>query len=172
MEEKIIDYYVTPEEYEIAKSNGIPYRTVNARIRSLGWSKQRAIAEPVLIRDRGLDENYVHKAELNGISRDVFAYRIKHGYSNEEASTIPPRNNKKFMSELGKKCRKYSKELIQMAESNGISIRTFYRRIQKNKWDTIKAATTPLIVGKERAIMGKEAYRKIHGNEFGNIMGL
>lgn len=125
MEEKIIDYYVTPEEYEIAKSNGIPYRTVNARIRSLGWSKQRAIAEPVLIRDRGLDENYVHKAELNGISRDVFAYRIKHGYSNEEASTIPPRNNKKFMSELGKKCRKYSKEQMGYDKSSNYTINSW-----------------------------------------------
>lgn len=172
MGEKAIDYYVTPEEYAIAEKNGIPYKIVNQRIRSSGWSKQKAITEPVLKRNRGLNEEYVQKAKLNGISREVFAYRVKHGYTNEEAATIPLKNNKKFMSELGKKCRKYPKELIKLAESNGISIRTFYRRIQKNKWNPIKAATIPLIVGKERACMGKEAYRKIHGNEFGNIIGL
>ena len=166
------DYYVTPDEYDIAKKNGIPYRIVNARIRSSGWSKQRAITEPVLKRDRGLNEEYVKKAKLNGISRDVFAYRVSHGYTNEEAATIPVRDNKKLMSQLGKKRRKYSKELIKLAESNGISIRTFYKRIQKNKWDPIKAATTPLILGTERAKMGAKAYREIHGNEFGKIIGL
>lgn len=166
------DYYVTPEEYEKAKNNGISYSIVNSRIRSYGWNKERALTEKPIIRDRHLNEKYVDLAKNNGISREAYAYRVSHGYSEYEAATIPIKNRKKHMSELGKGKRKYSKEIIELARSNGISIRTFYRRIQKDKWSPMKAATTPLIVGRERALLGAKSYEKIHGYSFATGGGL
>ena len=37
------DYYITPEEYEIAERNGVCASTLNRRIRDLGWEKDIAI---------------------------------------------------------------------------------------------------------------------------------
>lgn len=128
---------------------------VNSRVRSLGWSKEKAITTKPIIRNRNLNKEYLKIAIQNGISMETFAYRVSHKWTLEDAASIQPKDNKKQMSELGKKRRKYSKELIELAESNGIKIRTFYQRVQKYKMNPYEAATKPLIIGIERAMMGK-----------------
>ena len=40
------DFYITPEEYKIAAQNGINRKTLEDRIRKLGWNKERAINTP------------------------------------------------------------------------------------------------------------------------------
>ncbi len=40
------DFYITPEEYEVAEKNGIDKRTLEQRIREYGWDKERAITIP------------------------------------------------------------------------------------------------------------------------------
>lgn len=37
------EYYITPEEYEMAAENGISRSTLNRRVRDLGWEKEIAI---------------------------------------------------------------------------------------------------------------------------------
>jgi len=39
-------FYITPEEYQIAEQNGISAATLEARVRSLAWKKERAIYTP------------------------------------------------------------------------------------------------------------------------------
>jgi len=162
------DFYITPEEYEIAEQHGISRQMVNNRVRSLGWNKEIALTQEPNVR-KLLDKELVNKAKENGIGRETLRYRINNGWNLEDASTIPPLDTKELMRTLGEKSRKYSKELIEIAKTNGISIKTFYERIHIYKWDVVKAANTPLIVGKERALMGANAYRKIYGKPFGNV---
>lgn len=40
-------WYITPEEYKIAESNGISRETLNGRVRKCGWSIERACTEPL-----------------------------------------------------------------------------------------------------------------------------
>lgn len=42
-----LDYYISPEEYELASKIEITPFTLERRIRLLGWSKQRAMTTPV-----------------------------------------------------------------------------------------------------------------------------
>lgn len=162
------EFYITPEEYAIAEKNGISRQMVNNRVRSLGWDKKRALTQKPNVR-KLLNKDLLDKAAKNGIGRETFRYRINNGWSLEDAVTVPPMDRKKLMKKLGEKSRKYPKELIATAKANGISIKTFYERIHTYKWDVIKAANTPLIVGKERALIGANAYRKIYGKPFGHI---
>lgn len=157
------DFYVTPDEYEIAKANGISYRMVNHRIRSLGWGKQKALTAPAIMRDRHLNEDFVKIAKQNGISRETFAYRVAHGWSEEDASTKTVANIKEHMSNLGKKTRKYSKDLIELAERNGINIHTFYSRITRGLTE-LEAATMPLMSKIEIARRATET-RKRNGTK-------
>lgn len=42
----IYDFYITPEEYEIAVKNGIGKVALENRIRKHGWDKERALTQP------------------------------------------------------------------------------------------------------------------------------
>ncbi|WP_261795499.1 hypothetical protein [Bacillus licheniformis] len=46
------DFYITPEEFAQAEANGICKDTLIWRVRRQGWSKQRALTEPVQFQDR------------------------------------------------------------------------------------------------------------------------
>lgn len=158
---KAYDFYITPNEYEIAKDNGIDKKTVDNRVRSLGWDKKRAITTPIK-RRKFFDKELIKKAAENGISEMTLKYRVKNGWSIEDAVTKKPINIKEQMKEFGKSKRKYPKALIKNAEKNGISIRTFYQRVQKYGMTPEQAANTPIISFYERGIRGKEAFLKIY----------
>jgi uncharacterized protein YjcR len=138
----VYDYYVTPEEYEIAQKNGISPGRVNDRIRNYGWSKKDAITIPPM-KMKPFNEKYVKLAESNGISRDTFRLRVRHyGMSEYEAATKPLQDRKKQANIMQKKRKKYPDELLELAKKNGIKYTTFIARINRLRWDPLKAATT------------------------------
>lgn len=87
-----MNVYITPEEYEAAAAHGISARTLNLRIRTYGWPKDRALTEPVQQRTDWSEWHAV--AEVNGISLITFRTRIYRGWTPERAATEPPRPRK------------------------------------------------------------------------------
>ena len=51
----VYDFYITPEEYKRAAENGIRKAALEARIRKLGWDKERA------------NQHKKEKTALNGV---------------------------------------------------------------------------------------------------------
>ena len=128
----IYDFYITPEEYEIALRNGISNYTLERRIRLYGWSKERALSEPS--QKHNNRDKWLKIALKNGIKRSTFLGRInKYGWSEERAATI-------LVIETSVKNRKYSDELYKTLEKNGISKTLFYDRIRKG-WSKDRAST-------------------------------
>lgn len=122
---KSYDWYITPEEYEIAAQNGIKRDTLEHRIRYHGWDKEKAITEPV----RGSKQNkWIEIANKNGICRETFNSRIYNcNWSLEEAATIPVK-------------KKYPKWAREELKKNGIKYTTFTKRIE-NGWEFKRAYT-------------------------------
>jgi len=87
-----MNIYITPEEYEVAAGSGISKKTLELRVREYGWSKERALPEPV---QRRTDwSEWYAVAERNGISHGTFRARIYRGWTPERAATEPPRPRK------------------------------------------------------------------------------
>ena len=142
------DYYITPDEYEIAKRNGIPRNTLEQRIRDLLWDKQRAITEPPKNMSKGYGE-YAKKAEKIGVKSNTFYTRVKRGWSPERAATTPIiKTDNKFLDEQRKKgikkIRKYPDWVYEELKKNNINRDTFWRRVNTYKWSVEKACTTPV----------------------------
>lgn len=55
-----------------------------------------------------------------------------------------------------KKVRKYPKEILELARSNGISYITFKQRVRQLKWEMIRAATTPIMTRREIGLLAKK----------------
>ncbi|MEC1021437.1 hypothetical protein, partial [Bacillus paralicheniformis] len=166
------DFYITPEEFAQAEANGICKDTLIWRIRRQGWGKQRALTEPVQFQDRDkfsvIWDEWGKLAEENGVSRSVFRYRLRRGWTEEKAATTPKidRNeHMKRMCELSPrtKRRKFSEDLVRLAESNGVSYRTLQSRVKKLGWDPYTAATTPVVSLREIQRKGNQAFRKKYG---------
>lgn len=86
-------------------------------------------------------------ASNNGISRDLVNKRVRsYGWNKLKAITIAP-----------KPVKKYSKEIIELAESNGISIDVFYSRV-KYGWSQERAATE--LINSREEIISKMAHLK------------
>lgn len=66
------DFYISPNDYQIAEKNGIPTHLVNNRIRDYGWDKQRAITQPVQKTDL---KEWAKIAKQNGIAYNTFCPR-------------------------------------------------------------------------------------------------
>lgn len=81
-------YYITPEQYEEARKNGITKKLLDIRVRSLGWDMERATTEPV--QGYGHLKKWATVAEQNGICYSTFCSRIhKQRLSLKEAATRP-----------------------------------------------------------------------------------
>lgn len=158
---KVYDYYITPEEYEIASKNNISIDRVNQRVRVYGWSKERAITEK--IRSQADYSDWWNILDKNGINRQTFYYRVNNGWDIEKAATLPPMTNKEKSDLLisKRKYRKYPKEIVELAKRNGISYKTFKTRVQNLKWNIIKAATTPVRTRRECRLLAKEKKEKL-----------
>lgn len=86
------DYYITDEDYDRAKENGIKPNTLEKRIRWYGWSKDKAISSPT--QRRTCRRYYSTMAKNNGIKYQTFMNRIsKLGWSMERAASEPTKNN-------------------------------------------------------------------------------
>ncbi|MFC7801294.1 hypothetical protein ACFTRE_15690 [Bacillus subtilis] len=163
------DFYITPEEFAQAEANGICKDTLIWRIRRKGWSKQRALTEPVQFQDRDKFRVEWSKwgkfAEENGVSRSVFYGKVKMGWDSEKAATTPKidqNEHMKRMCELSPrtKRRKFSEDLVRLAESNGVSYTNLQNRVTNKGWDPYTAATTPLMSRHEIQRKGNQTFRK------------
>jgi len=88
-----VNVYITPEEYEAAAAHGISARTLNLRIRTYGWPKDRALTEPV--QQRTDWSEWYAVAERNGIARVTFQVRVHRGWPPERAATVSPRKRRR-----------------------------------------------------------------------------
>ena len=164
---EVYDYYITPEEYEIASKNNISRDNVNKRIRWLGWSKKRAITEKPRHPNNDYSE-WLDILDKNGINRQTFYTRIRNGCDINKAVTMPAMTKEEkfnLLNEIAKKkVRKYPKEIVELAKSNGISYNTFRFRVSQSKWDMMRAATTPLMTPREKGLLVKEKISKYIDN--------
>lgn len=120
------NYYITPEEYNIAEKNGISKSTLYRRVYYYGWEKERAINTKPIINKRC---EWSKLAWKNGISHAAYYSRVnKLGWSRQKAATTPIQK------------RKYSLELIETAKQNGISYQRVRQRI-RDGWNEHDAST-------------------------------
>src|SRR5690625_750711 len=96
------DFYVTDEEYAKAKEKNISYDLVNTRIRSLGWSKEKAINTPVkkYSKKRNKYGEWANIAIDNNIPYSTFAARVRDGMDVERAATRPLRCKRAWAQEM------------------------------------------------------------------------
>lgn len=137
--------YITPDDYLIAKSNGIGKSTLETRVHSLGWDIDTAISHPVGVprRKSRIPKELRALAESNGVPLSALRNRIYElNWDGHKAATVPVAKQNKNRSEG------YTKWL-QVAKKNGISKNTYYFRVVKAGWSYKRAATEPLMeVGK------------------------
>lgn len=124
--------------YDLAKSNGISKQLVRIRHYQYGWPLERAVTQPKQVINPYLED--YKKAVNNGLdlSYQAFVNRIENGWTVEEASTTPKRQNPK-----NKKLNEYQK-YRDIALANGISLQTYSARIRNYGWDYERAATEPI----------------------------
>ena len=146
---KIYDYYITPEEYELAEKNGVTKHTLESRVRYLGWEKERAINTP-LKKEKYKELNiWKKKAIENEINVGTFFNRIeKLNWSYEKAATTKE-----------DKRRKYPLWIREELKKNGINYYTFLKRIEKG-WDLERAYTEKTMTNRECLGLGREKQKK------------
>lgn len=171
------EFYITPEDYDIAKVNGISANTLEARIRRYGWDKQRAITEPPRRKqNKALPREAIERAAKNGINQRTLSTRVHLlGWNIEKACTEPLFDRSEHMASVNKSRAKYPTEMYELAKSNGIHERTFRRRV-KNGMDMLEAATKPTATRREIALMGEEAHIRncekfLFGDKYTNAIG-
>lgn len=148
------NYYITPEEYERAELNGVSAPTLEFRIRSLAWPKEKAVSTPPVQRRKYKEMSKL--AEQNGICYSTFKARVnRYGWDVERAATQPLQDRQAQGKRAKEQNRKYPKEYLDLAKANGISYSTFWSRIIHG-WPFDKAATTPLMTRREIGLMTKE----------------
>ncbi|MCU4771010.1 hypothetical protein OCF65_20795 [Bacillus toyonensis] len=129
-----LNRWLTNEEYEVAKSNGISRRALYMRVYIYGWELQNALTIPPRTYwhiGEGKFNKLLKVAKENGIIPSTFYGRVNSGWDPQDAATIPVRkiNDRKNWAKI--------------AEENGISASTFRSRVATYGWDPKKAATTP-----------------------------
>lgn len=156
---KPYDYYITPEEYEIAERNGISKKRLQRRIWDLAWDKQRAINEPPQKKSQAIPKEIAKRAEQNGIKYETLRQRIhRFGWDYERACTEPLQDKTKAVKKALNAQRRYPKEIMELLKLNGIKYSTFINRINKSGWDLYKAATTPTMTKRESALLAKQKW--------------
>ena len=151
-------FYITPEEYEQANQNGVSAATLEVRVRSLAWQKERAINTPPHKKHR-LGE-WVKVAEKNGICYRTLNYRANQlGWDLERAATQPLQDRKAQAKCAREKSRVYPIKFLEMAKRNGINYDTFRGRV-KAGWTLEDAATRPTMTWREIGLQSKEKRQK------------
>ncbi|MDF9845125.1 MULTISPECIES: hypothetical protein [unclassified Paenibacillus] len=149
-------FYITPDEYELAAMIGISAIVLEVRIRSLGWSKERALTEPPQTK-RALKGEWMKVAEQNGICYSTFRYRVNRlGWDMERAATQPLQDRKAQAKAAHEASRKYDPDLVAQASNNDVPYDTFRKRVTASKWSPEKAATTPVMTSSEIGLMTKD----------------
>lgn len=122
---------LTEEHYKIAESNGISRKTAYGRYMSGIFDIEEAITKPPY-KKRELSA----EAIKNNIPRQIYLRRLRDGWSEKDASTVP----------VGSRARKekmFPKSVIELAKENGISYNVLWRRCNYWGFNMYDAATTP-----------------------------
>ncbi len=122
-------WYITPEDYEIAKKNGIKRGTVNDRVRKWGWDVDRAITE--VPKRHHIPAELLEEAEKIGLEYNTIACRLYQGWDMKEACTKPKKQGRQ---------RVHPDWVYELAKKNGISYPTVYCRVRTG-WDLLRACT-------------------------------
>lgn len=126
-------YYITDEDYAKAESNGIKRVTLESRVRKYGWDVEKAVNTPIRIGKFSDKQLKLIKESVVNIS--TIKYRINHGWSFEDAISIPSYSLHTI--------KKYPDEVIQKAAANGISYSCFKQRVNKG-WSIEEACNIRL----------------------------
>ncbi len=158
MKVNVYDYYITPDEYDIAKENGISPVLLEQRIRLLAWPKSKALTTPP--HKKNPIKDWVEIAEANGICYSTLRYRINRlGWDPQRAATQPLQDRKKQAKKAHEASRKYPKEITDLLVHNNIPYHTFRHRV-KAGWDMYEAATKPKMSPREIGLLTKEQRSK------------
>ena len=123
-------FYITPEDFEKAKENGIPKDTVLTRVRQLGWDVDKAITKPPR-KIRKFTKEEIKIMEENGIDRNTVSCRLNYGWTLEEAISRPKKPGRQYI---------YPEWVYEEANKNGIAYAAVNSRI-KDGWDMKRACT-------------------------------
>ncbi|ALA13237.1 hypothetical protein TSARBOMBA_205 [Bacillus phage TsarBomba] len=140
--------YLTPEDFDIAEQNGIARHIAHRRFYEQGYTRKRAVTQPVQKRPNPWAE-WKEVALKNGICKGTFKSRIYKGSTPEQAATEPIKTRAELaeLMEKGrvKKRRRISKELHERARKNGIAATTLQYRLlySKHPWSEEDAVTIP-----------------------------
>lgn len=149
-------FYITPEEYKIAESNGISASLLEQRIRSLAWDKKRAINEVPQKKKPRIPKEIIERAKQNGICYQTLRDRIHYrGWNHERACTQPLQNKSEQAKKAHEASRRYPKEILELVKANGIHYDTFRHRVNQSGWDMYIAATTPTMTSSEIGLLTK-----------------
>ena len=138
-------FYITPDDYRIAKENGISEDTLLSRVRKLGWDINKAITEPVRIK-REFTEEEIKVMEENGIDRNTAASRMYLGWTLEEALTRPKKRGRQ---------RIYPEWVYKEADKHGISYTALGNRVRRGM-SLEEACTKRLLTKREAAEIGRK----------------
>jgi hypothetical protein len=135
--------FLTYEDIELAKTNGIAYQTAYERVNKLKWPVEKAITTPIKRKEDHLWPKYRELAEKHNVASQCFYQRIKKGMTPEEAATAPkvPHTNRA-------KSGKISKEYYEIAAQNGIKRSTLHARVYGYRWPVEKAVSEPVDIKK------------------------
>ena len=97
------------------------------------------------------------RAIANGIKPATYYFRMSHGWTREEASTIPTGAKRNIPTIDGASpVRGKRRSSVEIAKDNGISMPTYYARVRAG-WGLKKASTTPVRQRKKRTCSTDEA---------------
>ncbi|MDR4341770.1 hypothetical protein, partial [Bacillus thuringiensis] len=127
------EYYVTPEDYEVAAKHGVSRKLLEHRLRNLGWDKDFAMTES---RRKASEWAKVKEIALkNHIGRTTFKGRRQRGWSLIQSITKPPLSREKTLKRENDCNRALTDDHIQKSTESGQRYSTVYDRIKKFKWN-------------------------------------
>ncbi len=122
-------WYITPEDYKEAESNGIDKTLLEQRVRIYGWDIERAIKTKN--KRHLLSDEALRKASELGIDRSTVFARMRLGWSEEKAISTPLGNTRRKV---------FPKWVYETADKYGISYSTVYNRVHRG-WGLVRACT-------------------------------
>lgn len=153
----LYNFYITPEEYDIAAGNGISRHTLDVRIRDLLWDKEKAITEPTQKKDYSLSE-WADIAESNGIKRGTFYMRVRRGGDPNKAATEKVQCKKTWSNKMRKRRTfKYPNHVYEQARQNGISYSSLKHRMKSSNFTDEEVYTMKPLSSEESARRSHEA---------------
>ena len=156
----LIDYYITPEEYETAERNGISRVLLDKRVRDLLWDKETAINKPPRKQDYSLSK-YADVAEQNGIHRNTFFTRVKSGMPPEKAMMKPLQDKKKWSEQMKQRRKKrYPAFVYEKIKEIGLTASNFHQRMLTGRYTLYEACTIPKRTREQCARMSHESRRR------------